>query len=117
VGLEEGWEVLGESKVNFIRDKDVIPVQSRSSFTAIRFRVEDRDIRISELKVQFDNGDKLEPAIDEEVKAGDNSRIIDLAREGRIINNIEFSYRTTGSILQGRAKVLIIGRRYDPNRY
>lgn len=117
VGLEDGWEVLGESKVNFVRDKDVIPVQSRSSFTAIRFRVEDKDITLSDLKVQFDNGDKLEPAMDEIIKANESSRIIELSREGRVINNIEFRYRTMGNILQGRAKVLVIGKRYDPTRF
>lgn len=117
IGVEEGWELLSDQKVNFVRDKDVIEVNSRSRFTALRFRVEDRDIRISELKVYYDNGDKLEPAIDEVIQAGQTSRIIELGREGRFISKIEFKYRTTGSILKGRAKVYTFGRRYDPYTY
>jgi hypothetical protein len=114
VGLEEGWELLAERKVNFLRDKDEIEVKSRSQFTAIRFRVEDRDVRINDLKIYFQNGDKLEPNIDEIIGANQFSRVIELARDGRYIDKIEFKYRTTGNLLEGRANVLIMGQRYNP---
>jgi hypothetical protein len=117
VGLEEGWEILGSRKVNFVRDKDEIEVKTRHQYTALRFRVEDRDIRISDLKIIYQNGDKLEPAIDEDIKAGESSRTIELARDGRYIDMIEFKYRTTGSIFKGRANVLVIGKRYEYDRY
>lgn len=114
VGLEEGWELLSERKVNFVRDKDEIEVRSRNMFTAIRFKVEDRDIRINNLEIFFQNGDKLSPAIDEVIKAGESSKLIEIARDGRYINKITFRYRTTGSILQGRANVIVMGQRYYP---
>lgn len=114
VGIEEGWEVLAERKVNFVRDKDEIEIRNRNMFTAIRFSVEDRDVRINDLKIFFQNGDKLEPAIDETISANQSSRIIELARDGRYIDKIEFRYRTTGSLLKGRANVLIVGKRYNP---
>lgn len=114
IGIEEGWELLSESKVNFVRDKDEIKVDSRNQFTAIRFKVEDRDIRLNNIKIYFQNGDHLAPNIDDEIKAGEFSRIIELARDGRYIDKIEFKYRTTGNILKGRANVLVIGQRYNP---
>jgi hypothetical protein len=117
MGLEQGWEVLGEKKVNFLRDKDVIEVQSRTQYTTLRFKAEEKDVHISELKVVFANGDKLEPAIDEERAAGQWSRHIDLGREGRVINSIEFKYRSIGNILSGRANVVVVGRRFDPYHY
>ena len=117
IAVEEGWELLDDRKVNFVRDKDVIEVQSRNQFTGIEFRVEDRDIRINEVKIYFDNGDKLEPAIDEEISAGERSRFIEFGRDVRYINKIEFKYRTTGSVLKGRAHVLTFGRKYDLYRY
>jgi hypothetical protein len=113
-GLEEGWEILGERKVAFLRDKDVMEVTSRNLFTAIRFYVEDKDVRINELKVQFDNGDKMEPALDDVIKAGESSRVIQLAADGRRITAIEFKYRSMGSVLEGRANVVVTGRRYNP---
>ena len=117
IGLEEGWELLSERKVNFVRDKDEIVIESRNQFTALRFKVEDRDVRVNDLKVYFDNGDKLEPALDEIIPANQSSRIIELARDGRRIDKIEFRYRTTGNVLKGRANVLLIGKKYNPYGY
>jgi hypothetical protein len=115
-GIEEGWEILGERKVNFLSDKDVMDIKSRSLYTAIRFMVEDRDIRLHELKIYFNNGDKLEPSLDEDITAGQSSRYIELGQEGRIIDRIEFKYRTVGNILKGRANVVVLGRRFYPYR-
>ena len=114
IPIEEGWELLGENKVNFVRDTDELSVNSRNQFTDIRFRVEGRDVRINDLKIYFQNGDKLEPAIDLMIQADRESRIIELAKDGRIIDRIEFRYRTTGNILKGRANVLVYGKKYTP---
>ena len=113
-GLEEGWEILGEQKVAFVRDKDVLEVRSPNQFTAIRFFVEDKDISIKDLKIQFENGDKIEPALDDIIKAGEQSRVIELAADGRRISSVEFKYRSMGSLLKGRANVVITGKRYSP---
>ena len=114
IGIEEGWELLSEQKVNFVRDKDEITINNRNAFTAIRFKVEDRDVRINDLKIYFQNGDKLEPNLDAVIPADQYSREIELARDGRYIDKIEFKYRTTGNVLKGRANVLVIGKRYSP---
>lgn len=113
-GLEEGWELLGERKVHFVRDNDVMQVNSRNMFTAIRFYVEDKDVRINDLKIQFENGDRIQPALDDVIKAGEQSRVIELAADGRRITGIEFRYRSMGNVLQGRANVVVTGRRYNP---
>ena len=114
VAIEEGWELISEHKVNFVRDKDEITIESRNQFTAIKFKVEDRDIRLNGLKVVFDNGDKLEPSLDVIIAANKESRVIELAQDGRRIDKINFQYRTTGSLLQGRANVLVFGKKYSP---
>lgn len=114
IGIEEGWELLGEENVNFVRDHDAIDVRSRNQYTAIRFIVEEREIRLNDLKIIYQNGDQLTPAVDETIPAGQTSRIIELAAEGKYIDKIEFAYRTTGNILKGRGKVIILGRRYNP---
>ena len=114
IPIEEGWELLGENKVNFVRDTDELSVNSRNQFTDIRFRVEGREVRINDLKIYFQNGDKLEPAIDLMIQADRESRNIELAKDGCIIDRIEFRYRTTGNILKGRANVLVYGKKYTP---
>ena len=113
LAIEDGWDLLGEQKVNFVRDKDEIDVRSRGVYTDIRFKVEDREVRINDLKIYFQNGDKLEPSIDFVIAADQESRIIELSKDGRNIDKIEFKYRTTGNILQGRANVIVFGKRYN----
>jgi len=114
IAIEEGWELLGEQKVNFVRDKDEIDIKAGNRFTALRFRVEDRDVRLNDLHITFTNGDKLEPNVDVQIPAGQYSRDIQLSAEGRYIDKISFTYRTTGNLLKGRANVLVFGKRYDP---
>jgi len=112
IGIEEGWELLSERKVNFVKDKDDITINNRTPYTAVRFKVEDKDVHINDLRIYFDNGDKLEPNMDDDIPANEFSRVIDLGREGRYIDRIEFKYRSTGSILRGRANVLVLGKKY-----
>lgn len=112
IAVEEGWELLGETKAGFIRETDVINVTSRNQFTAIRFKVEGRDIKLSDLSVYFESGDRLSPAVDENISAGQESREIELAADGRTITRIEFRYRTTGNIIKGRAGILVFGKKY-----
>ena len=112
IAVEEGWELLGETKAGFIRETDIINVTSRNQFTAIRFKVEGAEIKLSALGVFFESGDKLSPAIDETIPAGQESRLIDLAADGRTITKIEFKYRTVGSVIKKKANILIFGKRY-----
>ena len=65
LAIEEGWDLLGEKKVDFVRSTDVIEVHSSYKFTAIRFKIEKHEVRLSQLKIIFQNGDKLEPSLDD----------------------------------------------------
>lgn len=109
----QGWVVLGENKINFVREKDAIKVYSLDPFTDIRFRAEYRAVKISAMTIYFENGDKLSPNIDEVIEADKYSRIINLADNGKKIDRIEFKYRTPGNILKGRGKIIVIGKPYS----
>jgi hypothetical protein len=111
--LEEGWELIGETKVNFVKDKDEVIVDSTKKYTHLRFKVEDREIKLEEVKVYFNNGDKLEPNIAEPIKPAEYSKEVELSSDGKLINKIQFKYRTTGSLLKGRAAILVFGKRYQ----
>lgn len=117
IAVEEGWDLLGEKNVNFVKDKDEIAVTSNATYTDIKFQVENKDVIIKDLKVVFQNGDKLAPAIPDVILAGEMSKIIHLSPGGKSIRTIEIKYRSTGSILKGRAKILVFGKRYNPIQY
>ena len=112
ISIEEGWDLLGEKKVDFVRSTDVMEIHSSYKFTAIRFKVEKHDVRLSELKITYQNGDKLQPALDEILPADQYSREIELSQDGKFVNKIEFKYRTTGNVFKGRANILVFGKRY-----
>lgn len=114
IPIEQGFEFLGEKTVNFVSDKDMVDVNSSNKFTAIKFKVEDREIRLNNVKIHLENGDILQPAMDDVIAADQFSREIAIASEGRFIDKIEFTYRTTGNILKGRANVLVFGKKFDP---
>jgi len=70
------------------------------------------------VKIHFRNGDVLQPAVDVIINANQNSHVIELAREGRPIDKVEFKYHTTGgNVLEGRANVLLFGKKYYPGGY
>ena len=112
ISIEAGWDLLGEKKVDFVRSTDALEVHSTYKFTAIRFKIEKREVRLSELKITFQNGDKLEPSLDDILPADQYSREIELSQDGKFVNKIEFKYRTTGNIFKGRANMLVFGKRY-----
>ena len=112
ISIEEGWDLLGEKKVDFVKSTDVIEVHSSYKFTAIRFKIEKHEVRLNELKITYQNGDKLEPSLDDILPADQYSREIELAQDGKFVNKIEFKYRTTGNIFKGRANMLVFGKRY-----
>jgi len=117
IAIEEGWDMLGEQKVNFVRDVDEIDISTTNRYTALRFKIEGREVRLNNLKLYLDNGDVLQPALDDVIGADQFSRDISISSEGRMIDKIQFRYRTTGNVLKGRANVLVFGKRYDPYRY
>ncbi len=112
IPIEEGWEFLGEKSVNFVSDKDFVEVNSNSKFTAIKFKVEDREIRLNSVKLHLENGDVLQPSLDDVIASDSYSREISIASEGRFIDKIEFTFRTTGNVLRGRANVLVFGKKF-----
>ncbi|HVZ96892.1 MAG TPA: hypothetical protein VG847_08460 [Chitinophagaceae bacterium] len=111
-----GWLVLGESKANFVREKEVIRVYSPDTYTDIQFRVEGQALKISDMSIYFDNGDRLTPRIEQTIEAGQYSNIINLADNGKKIDRIEFKYRTTGNVTKGRARIILMGKPYVENR-
>jgi hypothetical protein len=63
IAIEEGWELIGESKANFVRDRDVIDVVNANCYTTVRYKVLNKDVRIQDMKVEFPSSDKLTPVI------------------------------------------------------
>ena len=105
------WELLGQREVKVRAEKDTIVVTAKEGlFTKLKMRVMRRGIRIADMKVHFGNGQVQDVKLRSDIKAGGETRVIDLPGDGRVIRKIDLVYKTKrGS--KGRAKVQVWGKR------
>lgn len=89
------WELLGSRKVNYALDRDEIPVTSAQGvFKTLQVKVKRSPLNMHKLVVHFGNGDKQELELRENLKAGGQSRLIDLPGNSRVIKKVVFWYDT-----------------------
>jgi hypothetical protein len=103
------WEVLGSRSVRYGTDHDVISVSSSKWYKGVYFKVTDAPIRINDMKIYFDNGDKFDVSIRGMIKQNGHSRTIELPGGDRRITKVEFSYETMGSN-RGTANLTLWGK-------
>jgi hypothetical protein len=109
-GMPRDSVVLGERTVDFHGDHDVIAVGDYEGwFKDIGFWVERNNIEIFNLEVKYGDGQKQRFETRMIFDAGTRSRLIHLEGERRRIRSISFSFRTVGSWLEGRARVVVFG--------
>jgi hypothetical protein len=103
------WEKLGERIVNFAIDRDVIPVgRSEGRFKRIKLIVREAPVQIESLKVVYGNGEPEELPVRSEIRAGGETRPIDLNGSSRVIREVQLIYRSVPSF-RGRAVVEVWG--------
>lgn len=109
--VQPAWKMIGERAVKFSSDHDVIKVGGNDWYTKLKIKVVDAPLHISNFDVVFENGERFDVAIRQDIRKGGESRIIDLPGGERRIDRIEFRYRTTGRVAGGTANVIVFGRR------
>lgn len=103
------WDQLGCKQVGFLVDKDVIRVGRREGkFTAIRLKVTGNKVYMTDLKVIYANGAPDDIPVRNEIRAGGQTRPLDLKGERRAINQIEMVYRSQPNF-KGEATVCVEG--------
>ncbi len=103
------WEVLGSRSVRYNTDHDVITVSSDKWYKGIYFKVTGAPIKINDMKVYFDNGDKFDVSIRSMIRENGHSRTIELPGGERRITKVDFSYETMGSN-RGTATLTLWGK-------
>jgi hypothetical protein len=103
-------EQLGCKKVGFLVDRDVIHVgKSEGRFKAIKLKVRGNAIEILDLRVIYGNGNPDDLAVRSVIRAGGETRWIDLKGDKRFIKQIEMVYRSKPNF-KGQATVCAYGR-------
>jgi len=104
------WDELGCQKVGFGADRDVIRVGRREGrFSAIRLRVERSDVLILSLKVVYEHGRPDDFDVKSHIRAGHETRPLDLRGERRAIKQVELVYSSIPSF-KGSARLCVDGR-------
>lgn len=103
------WEQLGCQKVGFGVDRDVIKVgRSEGRFKAIRLRVAGNKVHMMDLKVIYADGQPDDIPVRDEIRAGGQTRPLDLKGARRAIREIQMVYRSQPSF-KGEATVCVEG--------
>lgn len=104
-----GWTLMGEQWVRGGTDVDFVRVGARKgAFTKIMIVVDEGDLNLDKVIVEYDNGRKHSPKLQHSFRDGSRTRPMDLIGEARIIKRVELRY---SNMRHGtRAKVQIWGR-------
>lgn len=106
---EEGYQLLGERRVDFGADRDTIEVTaSEGKFTAIVIGVVEGELEMWNIKVEFGNDESFSPELRANFDQKSRSRVIDLPGEARVIKKVSFAYKS--KIGEGKATVKLFGR-------
>ncbi len=104
------WEQLGCQKVGFKTDRDVIKVgRAEGRFKSIRLKVTGNKVHMMDLKVVYANGQPDDIPVREEIRAGGQTRPLDLKGERRAIRQVEMVYRSEPNF-RGQATVCVEGQ-------
>lgn len=112
-----GWHKIGETVVDFQRDRDEITVVGVDRFAAIKFRVKYGPIHLMALEVVYENGDKQNININIPFKLKGESRVIDLKGGERNLKKIVFVYKTVQNRKDKKAHVEIWGLKTNARRH
>lgn len=104
------WEKLGQRNVNHKLDRDEIYVTGKEGrFTALKLKVEKSAINLHKVTIHYHNGRPQELNIRQSLRAGGETRVLDLPGNRRVITKVVFWYDTKG-LQKRRGRVELWGR-------
>ncbi len=104
------WELLGTQKVGYATDRDVIRVgRQEGRYKAIKLRVRGNAIEMLDLKVVYANGQQDDLQVRSQIRAGGETRAIDLKGERRAIQEVQMVYKSRPNY-KGQATVEVYGQ-------
>jgi len=104
------WKKLGQKKISFNLDKDVIRVGKKDgTFRKLKVVVTGGNVNMYKMLVEYGNGSKDRISLKHNFRKGSDSRIIDLEGGKRVIKDITLWYETKNKSKK-RATLHVFGR-------
>ena len=104
-----GWHKIGEVKASFKMENESIVVLGKDAFKSIKLKVTDAPINIENVQVFYESGDPEDVSVKSELKAGAETRVIDLKGGTREIKKVVFTYKTLPNSKDEKAHVELYG--------
>jgi hypothetical protein len=100
---------MGEQWVRGGTNKDFVRVGARQgAFTKIMIVVDEGELNLDDIIIEYDNGRKHSPKLRHSFRDGSRTRPMDLRGDARVIRRVELRYSNMPR--NSRAKVQIWGR-------
>lgn len=116
VSDKAGWHKIGETTVNFQKEREEIVVIGADRFASIKFKVMDAPIDLISLEIYYESGDKQDVKVNMPIKAPGESGIIALNGGERSLKKIIFVYKTLPNRKDVKAHVEILGLKTNTDK-
>lgn len=103
-----GWHKIGDVTANFKLENESIIIMGADKFKAIKLKVTDAPINIQSLEVYYESGEVETIPVKSELKAGTETRIIDL-KSTLSLKKVVFTYKTLPNSKEEKAHVELYG--------
>ena len=111
-----GWHKIGETNVDFQKDRDEVSVIGADRFASLKFKMKDAPIDLMDVKVYYEDGDVQSVNVNSAIKMNGESRVIDLKGGERSIKKIAFVYKTKPNIKDKKGHLVIYGLKTNTDK-
>jgi hypothetical protein len=111
-----GWHKIGKMTASFKKEREVMVVSGADRFASIKIKAMDADIEITDLEVYYENDTKQDIEVRETIKAGTESRVIDLNGGERKLKKITFVYKTVPNSSNEKAELVVWGLKTNADK-
>lgn len=111
-----GWQKIGQMTADFKKERDVMVITGEDRFAALKIKVTDADINITDMKVHYENGTSQKIKVSQEIKKGTESLLIDLDGGERKLKKITFIYKTIANSDHEKAELEVWGLKIDTGK-
>ncbi len=105
----QGWENLGSKEVKDRSEQDTWHLSGDGEFRKLKITVEHRAVRFYKLLVTYGNGEKQEFEIRNLIRAGGETRALDLNGKDRHIKKVDIWYEAATVRRGVRSQVTLYG--------
>jgi gas vesicle protein len=106
---DKGWHKIGEITASFKKQNESIVVMGKDEFSAIKLKITDAPINIERIEVFYEGGGSEKIDVRNVIKAGGETRVLDLKGTNPEIRRVEFTYATIPNSNNDKAEVELYG--------